>query len=191
LSGERFAWAALAALLLGQVARADVFLAGEVRLSPGEGAGRYELNASLPAGIAGDDALDWPAGCSQTGFRRTAVDDREFVSYRAVCERPPGRDEFIVTRWRLDAARLLSGPVPESPGRTLLPAGGSIRIPFDADPAGDRSIPQLAPEMLWQGMRHIWLGWDHLAFVLCLCMLASESAPGSRSIARVAGFNWT
>jgi hypothetical protein len=173
LSAERIAWAVLAALLLNPVARADVFLAGEIRLSPGETPGSYELSVSLPTGIAGDNALAWPAGCTQTGFQRAVIGDREQLSYRAVCERPPGRDDFVATRWKLDAAQLISGFSPASPARTLLPSVGGIRIPFDASTAGDRGWRQLAPEMLWQGMLHIGFGWDHLAFVLCLCMLAS------------------
>ena len=173
MSAERFAWVLLAALLLpAHAARSDVFLAGDIRLSPGEAPGSYELSASLPAGIAGNDPLEWPAGCTQISFQRAISSDRELLSYHATCERSPQRDDFIVTRWELDAARLLGGLVPASPTRTLLPAGGGIRIPFDADTADDRSIRQLAAEMLWQGMVHIWFGWDHLAFVLCLCMLA-------------------
>lgn len=32
---------------------------------------------------------------------------------------------------------------------------------------------EIASEFLRQGVFHIWAGWDHLAFLLCLCLLAS------------------
>jgi hypothetical protein len=54
----------------------------------------------------------------------------------------------------------------------LRPSASGLDIPFRTVRSTDRSWTELAPEMLWQGMLHIWLGWDHLAFVLCLCMLA-------------------
>lgn len=34
-------------------------------------------------------------------------------------------------------------------------------------------MSEIAAEFLRQGVFHIWAGWDHLAFVLCLCLLAS------------------
>lgn len=41
---------------------------------------------------------------------------------------------------------------------------------------GARSIAEIAREFLAQGVWHIWLGWDHLAFVLCLALLARGRA---------------
>lgn len=172
MSAPRRAAAALAALLAAASAGADVFLAGDIRLSRGETPGSYRLSAVLPAGIAGEAPLGWPGACAQTGFERAAHRDGEQVTYHAVCARPPGPGDHIATGWQLDAARLQSALAPNSPVTTLLPEAGRIRIPFDTGPAADRGWRQLAPAMTWQGMLHIWLGWDHLAFVLCLCMLA-------------------
>ncbi len=161
-----------AALLFAATAQADVFLTGEIRLAHGETPDSYELGAILPAGVAGDDAIAWPAGCKETGFQRAASGVLELLSYRATCPRPPGRHDYIVTRWKLDAASFNSGPDSGSPALALLPVDAGIRIPFDAGASGDRGWREIAPEMLQQGLLHIWLGWDHLAFVVCLCMLA-------------------
>lgn len=43
---------------------------------------------------------------------------------------------------------------------------------------------EMAVEALRQGVFHIWTGWDHLAFLLCLCLLAS----GRQLIVLVAAF---
>lgn len=171
MSAERLV-AAFASLLLAGAALADVFLTGDIRLAQGETPDSYELGAILPGGVAGDDAVAWPAGCTQTGFQRAAMGDRELLSYRADCARPPGRQDYIVTRWKLDAASFNSGPDSGSPALTLLPVAAGIRIPFHPGASGDRGWREIAPEMLQQGLLHIWRGWDHLAFVLCLCMLA-------------------
>lgn len=37
-----------------------------------------------------------------------------------------------------------------------------------------RPLPDIAIDYLYQGAIHIGLGWDHLAFVFCLCILASS-----------------
>jgi hypothetical protein len=56
---------------------------------------------------------------------------------------------------------------------TALPrTGEGVVLPIGAARAADRGWTGVAPVMLWQGLLHIWLGWDHLAFVLCLCLLA-------------------
>lgn len=36
-----------------------------------------------------------------------------------------------------------------------------------------RGLPDIATDYLNQGVLHIWLGWDHLAFVFCLCLLVT------------------
>ena len=37
-----------------------------------------------------------------------------------------------------------------------------------------RPLPEIALDYLYQGAVHIGFGWDHLAFVFCLCILASS-----------------
>lgn len=94
------------------------------------------------------------------------------------------------------AANLLAGPAPAR-AHILEPAGFGPAVgangatdaqPIHVAPADDdgtiasieeaaaaeiRTLGQLAREYVWQGMLHIWKGWRHLAFVLCLCLLTS------------------
>jgi hypothetical protein len=173
LSADRFTRASLALLLIAGPAVADVFRFGELRLQPGEAPGTYELVARLPIGTAGATDIEWPVGCRQVDENEVILGDgRMLLHYRAVCERAPDRRDLIQTPWQVDAARLDNdlGGTPTSV--TLTPSADGLVIPFQATGGADRSWTKLAPGMLWQGMLHIWLGWDHLAFVLCLCMLA-------------------
>lgn len=185
MSAEFLARAALALLLVAGPAAADVFQAGELRLQAGEEPGTYELLAQVPSGVAHASAVEWPEGCRQTELRTQALGgDRTLLQYRATCHRAPGRRDVIRAPWRLDAVRLESGLAGTAAVSTITPSAEGLVIPFGALDGPDRSWLELAPGMLWQGMLHIWLGWDHLAFVLCLCMLAR----GLRLLALVTAF---
>lgn len=173
MSAETLARAAFALLLLAGPVTADVFRSGELRLQAGEAPGAFELVANLPSSAARATAIEWPSGCRQTDLRVQALGDgRTLLHYRAACDRAPGLRDLIRTPWQVDAARLDHDLAGTPSSATLTPSAGGLVIPFRTAAGADRSWTELAPEMLWQGMLHIWLGWDHLAFVLCLCMLA-------------------
>ena len=174
LSAER-PWLAALALLLALFstgARADVFTAGEFRITRDASEDTYQLVARLPASPAASLDIGWPAGCVQTRAQRQYLGNQAHLVFEARCDRPLGREDFIATPWRLDGARI-RGELDGIPVSATLPrADGGMQIPVVFGPRADRSFGELAPEFLWQGMLHIWIGWDHLAFVLCLCMLA-------------------
>jgi hypothetical protein len=174
LSAER-PWLAALALLLALFstgARADVFTAGEFRISRDASEDTYQLAARLPASPAASLDIGWPAGCVQTRAQRQYLGNQAHLVFEARCDRPLGREDFITTPWRLDGARI-RGEFDGVPVSATLPrADGGMQLPVVFGPRADRSFGELAPEFLWQGMLHIWIGWDHLAFVLCLCMLA-------------------
>src|SRR5690606_35571779 len=50
--------------------------------------------------------------------------------------------------------------------------GGTLSLPMVSGEMSARPLPQIATYYTWQGILHILGGWDHLAFVLCLCLLA-------------------
>lgn len=169
MSAEVFARAFLALLFIAVPAAADVFRSGELRLQAGDAPGTYELEARLPSSAARETSIEWPPGCRQVDVNEVTLGDgRTMLRYRAACDRALRGPDFIRAPWQVDAARLDNG----------------LAIPFRTTGGADRSWTELAPGMLWQGMLHIWLGWDHLAFVLCLCMLAR----GLRLLALVTAF---
>ena len=173
MSAEVFARALIALTLIAAPAAADVFRSGELRLQVGEAPGTYELVARLPVSAAKTTTIEWPAGCRQIDVDERALGDGEvLLHYRAACDRAPDRRDVIRAPWQVDAARLDNGLADTPSSATLTPSADGLVIPFQTVGNADRSWTELAPGMLWQGMLHIWLGWDHLAFVLCLCMLA-------------------
>jgi hypothetical protein len=169
LSAESLARAFVTLLLVATPASADVFRSADIRLQAGGAPGTYELSAVVP-GVAAT-GIEWPTGCTQTELQRQPLADRTRLVYVAACDRSLDRRDVIRTPWQLDAARFTSDLPGVPASRTLLPSAGGIVIPFGATLGRDRSWTEIAPGMLWQGMLHIWSGWDHLAFVLCLCML--------------------
>lgn len=161
----------LAFMLLSGGAWADVFRTADLHLQPGSEPGSIELTARLPGTLRDAGPLQWPAACHQTDSRRIDLAGRVLLMVRAQCTQVPDRGAVITAPWALDGARLSLNREGVTSRLALSPSGDGIEIPFGIIQAGDRSWLEMAPTMLWQGMLHIWFGWDHLAFVLCLCML--------------------
>ena len=159
-------------LLLPASALADVFRHADLHLQAGNEPGSFELTARLPDSLRDAGALQWPAGCQPTESRQVDQAGRVMLVVRALCTQPLDRAAVIKAPWPLDGARLSTGGDGVESGLTLRPSGGVIEIPFGAIQAGPRRFLEIAPGMLWQGWLHIWLGWDHLAFLMCLCMLS-------------------
>lgn len=168
----RLAAALLALSLAATAARADVFRSGEFTLSHGENAGSYEFTATIPEASASPATPRWPEGCQQTGATRNIVGSRSHYSYSFSCDRDLGPSDSIATPWSLDGASLFSNIGGGSLSRSLTAGPEGISVPMGALDGSGRSIVEIAAEFLRQGVLHIWMGWDHLAFVLCLCMLA-------------------
>ena len=158
----------LAGLLAGP-ARADAIHVGHFSLLPGEGRDSHELLADLPADVRTSGPIEWPQSCRPTGETRQIMAGRTRLSLRFACAGPLPAAALIQLPWPLDGAsfRLQGGD-----HVSLLPESGAIKLPVGASLAGPQPWTALAGDYLWQGMAHILSGWDHLAFVLCLCLLA-------------------
>jgi hypothetical protein len=165
-------WLVLALSLCAGPAFADAFEIAELHLRAGAEPGTYELNVRLPRTVGEAAELTWPAGCRQVEFRRQSLGHEARASYRARCDRTPSSSAVIVAPWRVDGARLTVDVAGSRTALSLPVSGEAVAVPFSALRAGDRGWLALAPVFTWQGMLHIWQGWDHLAFVLCLCALA-------------------
>ena len=168
--------ALLAALLLllslATPARADIFMAADFTLTAGEDPGSYELTAAVPETLAQDAVLLWPAGCRQTAMTRQSAAGRAHFAFAFACDRPLAPGDVVQTPWKVDGGRFAASVGGVATDRSLAADPSGISVPI-GDAGGEaRSIAQLAREYLPQGVWHIWLGWDHLAFVLCLALLA-------------------
>jgi len=169
-SVERWLWA-FALLLLSAAAAGDVFRGGEFRLASGDQAGAIEFSVLIPVALADETGLGLPDGCGVVGLERYVRADRLQLNYALVCDRPLTVADRIQTPWRLDAARVTLVQTEAPVTLTLTRASGGLAVPMIAQQHVDRSWPVLATEFTRQGVIHIGIGWDHLAFVLCLCLM--------------------
>jgi hypothetical protein len=154
-------------------AAADVFRVGEFAFQQGMAPGLYELSATMPELLATGDALGLPDGCREVGRDRSAGATLARLTIEIACDNGAlGEAARIVTPWAVDGASFVS-TVSGAPVRQVLqPEGDALVLPIGATVAAQRTLPQVATEYTWQGIVHILGGWDHLAFVLCLCLLA-------------------
>ncbi|WP_231639160.1 HupE/UreJ family protein [Sphingomonas profundi] len=167
----RILLALLALLAFAAPARADVFSLGRYDFGPGEEAGVYELTASVPETVASRLPVVWPEGCAETGHDRQTMAGRARYAFEIRCGRALGRDDVIRTPWLVDGAAFTS-TIAGAPVEQAVTAGddGAV-LPVGAAGGAERSFRAVAADYGVQGILHILGGWDHLAFVLCLCLL--------------------
>lgn len=162
---------ALAALLPG-TAMADIFLSADFALTRGEDPGSYELTAAVPEAVGQPAPVVWPQGCRQTAMSRQTSGGRAQYAYEFSCDRAFTANDRIGTPWKADGGRFVTNILGAQVDRSLTGDANGIQIPVGETAATARPLTTIAPEFLAQGVWHIWLGWDHLAFVLCLALLA-------------------
>ncbi|AGH47642.1 HupE/UreJ family protein [Paraglaciecola psychrophila] len=155
-------------------ASADVFVLGDFRITPGEEAGMYVLNAQLPTSIMSNTDITLPESCTLQRFNRQAFTDKTQLRYDFQCTQHFNQEAAIITPWFIDGAKVLLNIDGQSTSITLKRSLDTTVIPLSHTTELTLSKSETVKRYLWQGMLHIWFGWDHLAFVLCLCLLASH-----------------
>ncbi|MEM6626105.1 MAG: HupE/UreJ family protein [Pseudomonadota bacterium] len=151
-------------------AAADVFRSGELSLSRGQQDNAYRLIARLPPYAITSLEVELPAGCETRATERQPIGEKTLVTIDFACEGPFPANGAIQTPWRLDGARLVNR-LDAAPAILQLPGeANGLRVPLSAE-IQTRPLAAIAAIFTWQGALHIWFGWDHLAFVLCLCLL--------------------
>lgn len=133
----------------------------------------WRVEAKLPDNVETRAPL-YPQGCTQTGQvsrdlpRKNRLDRWEFR-----CTRAPGAETAIVFPWQREGAfvsvRRQDG---YESGRFYRAEGERIVVPLAAAGIVQRSMGAVVAHYTVLGVEHILLGWDHLAFVLCLCLIA-------------------
>jgi hydrogenase/urease accessory protein HupE len=176
----------------GQPVAAHDLGVARVELQEEEG-GRYEMDVVVHADPELlDQRPQLPARCTFDGpplvFHRPGVAVLRFVFSCAGRPLGPGdvlrlpwkrEGVFVAARWRDGTSRShFFGSDPQSPGEGGIPVAiGELR----GEPLGPAGV---ARRYFLLGVEHILTGWDHLAFVLCLCLLAR----GWRLLGLVTGF---
>lgn len=135
---------------------------------------QFRLEVTLPENVDPKLAVNWPADCfaESVGAQNTAA---TFV-FDVSCA--PGATGLVETRWGRDGATLDIRLKDGSTRSEMLP-GGRLGA---AIPLPDwESAAQQQPAGFWAtawrylelGTVHVLVGWDHLAFVFCLALLAT------------------
>ncbi|MFZ4688838.1 MAG: HupE/UreJ family protein [Polymorphobacter sp.] len=160
------------AMLCGTTARADVFNLGEYSFLPGEAPGLYELVVSIPEAVTSPKPVTWPQGCTQISEDRQSQAGRARLSFTIRCDRDLVRSDTITTPWPVDGAAFTTSALGEQVASQLQAGDSGVVLPIGATEITARPLATVATDFMTQGFLHILGGWDHLAFVLCLCMLA-------------------
>ena len=153
-------------------ATADVFNTAEFRINQGEESDNYIFTAQLATAVVSSTEIILPIGCSLEQFNRQAFGSKSQLSYQFQCSGPLANAAQIVTPWYLDGARLFLNVEGNNKPVTLKRSLNTMVIPLTISSPVSLSKSNTIKRYLWQGMLHIWFGWDHLAFVFCLCLLA-------------------
>lgn len=170
---RRALWLILTLLAsLAAPAQADVFRVGDFTIQPGVDPGSFDLGASIPSVLASDRPLGLPRGCRETGRQTLTETVMTRYAIAIACDRALRADDAIRTPWAVDGGTFLSTATGARVTQALQPDGDTLSLPIGETAARARALPDIAIEYTAQGIVHILGGWDHLAFVLCLCLLA-------------------
>lgn len=141
-------------------------------MSSGDVAGTYRFTAQVPASAIDQRGITWPNGCAETSAMRQGIGRTVQLSYEVTCTRALTRADVVETPWKMDGATFVSNVTGAQIERSLISGDAGMIIPVGETVVTVRPLSAIAPEFTQQGIAHIWMGWDHLAFVLCLCLLA-------------------
>ncbi|WP_289031870.1 HupE/UreJ family protein [uncultured Paraglaciecola sp.] len=157
------------------IAKADVFNSADFRITQEEHGedNQYTFIAQLPSEVVSSTEIILPYGCELEQFKRQSLAYKSQLSYQFVCASGLSADAEIVTPWYIDGAKLYSSLTASNEPITLKRSLNTVVIPLSNKEQAPLTRLQTVQRYLWQGMLHIWFGWDHLAFVLCLCLLAT------------------
>ncbi|MEQ6334501.1 HupE/UreJ family protein [Sphingobium sp. MK2] len=168
----RALWLVILLLGLASPAQADIFRVGDYSIQPGIDPGSFDLSVSIPSVLASNAPLGVPDGCRETARERLNEATVTRYAISIACDRPIAPDDAIITPWAVDGGTFLSTATGTRVRQALQPNGDTLPLPIGAVAARERTLPEIAVDYTWEGIVHILGGWDHLAFVLCLCLLA-------------------
>jgi hypothetical protein len=168
---RRLALLVIALWLTAGAAQADVFRAIRFDFAVGEQLGAYELSVGLPQTAANLAPLKYPAHCREVGADRRLASGQLLLVFEMQCDGPLKPSDTILVPWTLDGALFSSSLMGTSAASAVETTDAGAELPIGRTALVERSLGQVAGDYLWQGFIHILMGWDHLAFVLCLCLL--------------------
>jgi hypothetical protein len=134
-----------------------------VQGSPSMTNGRRDLAA---------DTLNLPQQCKQGASNQDVRGGELRVTIEIRCDRSLRQGDSIGVPWGEDGAVFTSMLGGDASAAVLLQgSGGTVFLPAILAGTESRSLSSVAHDYVYLGITHILDGADHLAFVLCLCLL--------------------
>lgn len=171
----RSIWAAvvLLALVTAATASADVLKFARFHLLAGKSPNTFELDLQLPFVLTAPPARDiiLPEGCKVTGQSAQVLAEETSAVIKFACDKPVEHGSVIRVPWGEDGGVLTSSLTPDGATPRMIHGDEEgLAMPLDAA-TEHRELSAVATEYTGLGIIHILEGLDHLAFVLCLCLL--------------------
>jgi hypothetical protein len=160
-------------LLVAATASADVLKFARFHLLGGKSPDSFELYVQLPFVLTAQPGQDvvLPAGCKVTGQSAQVLAHETSAVIKFACDNPIQHGATIRVPWGEDGGVLTSSLTPDgTTPRMIHGSEDGLALPLDAA-SEKRSLGAVAAEYTGLGIVHILEGLDHLAFVLCLCLL--------------------
>lgn len=159
--------------LLPEPAKADVFASAQYNLMPDdEEPHDYVFTAQIPTSAVTTRPPTWPDGCTQKSMDQRPLGKNLLFAYVLTCPNGMPPNASILAPWRVDGAKLSAFMEGRRVERSFAGSVTGVVLPIGEIAAKPKGLIEAAAYYTWQGIVHIWIGWDHLAFVLCLCILS-------------------
>jgi hypothetical protein len=145
-------------------------------LTRGGQPGAYELHVQVAGRNMSAESLTLPDECKQGRVSREMRGGELRVTVEIACDRTLRAGDSIGVPWGEDGAvytSTIAGSDGEVGSNTILLQGSNGTVFLPAIPPGAEARPlwTVAGDYVYLGITHILDGADHLAFVLCLCLL--------------------
>jgi hydrogenase/urease accessory protein HupE len=161
-------------LLMAAVAGADVLKFARFHLLGGKSPNTYELDVQLPVALteAPGQEVVLPEGCAFTAQNAQVIGGETSAVLKFACEKPVPAGATIRVPWGEDGGVFTSSLTTDGATPRMIHGDEEgLALPLAAGTDEQRSLGAVAFEYTSLGVIHILEGLDHLAFVLCLCLL--------------------
>lgn len=161
-------------LLISAVASADVLKFARFHLLGGKSPNTYELDVQLPVALTAPPGQEvvLPEGCKLTSQNAQVIAGETSAVLKFACDKPVQEGAAIRVPWGEDGGVFTSSLTPDGATPRMIHGDEEgLALPLDESRDESRSLGAIAAEYTGLGVIHILEGLDHLAFVLCLCLL--------------------
>lgn len=161
-------------LLTAGVASADVLKFARFHLLGGKSPNTYELDVQLPTVLTAPPGQEvtLPESCKLTAQNAQVIAGETSGVLKFACEGPVSDGATIRVPWGEDGGVFTSSLTPDGATPRMLHGDEEgLALPLAASGDEQRALGAVAAEYTGLGVIHILEGLDHLAFVLCLCLL--------------------